>query len=155
MGAEATFDYRSPTAAADIKTYTRGGLRYVLDIITDTASQAICHSAIGRMGGIYAALEAPSEALNSRPRTVKVDFVVGLCALGREVALSGDYYRPADPANRLQASQLFDQVQPLVVDGTIKPHPHRVVGKGYDGVLKGIALLEKGVSGERLVVLMD
>ncbi|RYP71907.1 hypothetical protein DL771_004510 [Monosporascus sp. 5C6A] len=152
IGAEAAFDYRSPACTADIKAYTRGCLRYVLDIITDTTSQAICHSVLGRAGGIYSSLESPSEALNTRPRTVKVDFVVGPCALGREVALSGDYYRPADPACRLLAGQLFDEVQPLVEDGTITPHPHRVIGKGYQSVLKGIELLEKGVSGERLVV---
>ncbi|KAI1820160.1 hypothetical protein F4861DRAFT_533906 [Xylaria intraflava] len=154
-GAEATFDYHSESCAADIKAYTSGRLRYVLDVITDTTSQVICHAAFGRGGGIYAALESPLEALHTRPRTVKVDFVVGLCALGREIALSGDYKRAADPSSRLRAGQLFDEVQPLVEDGSIVPHPHRVIGKGYQSVLKGIRLLEQGVSGERLVVLIE
>jgi hypothetical protein len=106
------------------------------------------------VGGLYAALESPSEAFNTRPRTVKVDFVVGLCGLGREVAISDDYYRPADPGLRQRAGQLFNEMQPFVEDGRLVPHPHRVIGEGYENVLKGIEMLEKGVSGERLVVLI-
>jgi len=153
-GAEAVFDYHSPKCGAEIKAYTRGGVGYVIDTITDGRSQAICHSALGRAGGLYAALESPSEAFNTRPRTVKVEFVVGLCSLGREVAISDDYYRPADPRLRQRASQLFDEMQPFVEKGRLEPHPHRVIGHGYENVLKGIDMLEGGVSGERLVVLI-
>ncbi|KAL3420416.1 zinc-binding dehydrogenase family [Phlyctema vagabunda] len=154
-GADAYFDYHSPTCTADIKAYTRGGLSYVIDVITDATSQTICHSALGRAGGIYAALERPLEVLNKRRRTVRVDFVVGWCALGREVVLTTDYSRPADPKLRDRAARLFREMQAFVEDGRLRPHPHRVVGSGYDNVLKGLKLLEKGVSGERLVVLIE
>ncbi|KAL4894204.1 GroES-like protein [Aspergillus ambiguus] len=151
-GAEAVFDYRSPTCAADIKAYTHGSLRYVLDIITDATSQAICHGAMGRTGGIYTALEAPSDALNPRKRTVKMDFVVGLCALGTEVALGGDYYRPANKEARLEVGQFFDEMQKFVDEGKIVPHPHRVLSGGYQDILDGIVALREGrTSGEKLV----
>ena len=103
---------------------------------------------------MYAARESPTPALNTRPRTVRVEFVVGLCTLGREVSLPGDYYRAPDAASRALAARLFREVQPLVEDGTIVAHPFRIVGEGYDGVLDAIQRLRQGVSGERLVVLL-
>ena len=151
-GAEAAFDYHSSTCAADIKSYTRGSLRYVLDIITDATSQGICHGAMGRAGGIYTALEAPSDSLNLRKRTVRMDFVVGLCALGTEVALGGDYYRPAAKEARRKVGQFFDEMQEFVDEGKIVPHPHRVLSDGYQGILQGIEALRQGkASGEKLV----
>ncbi|GAB1212293.1 hypothetical protein ATERTT37_001431 [Aspergillus terreus] len=123
-GAEAIFDYHSPTCAADIKAYTRSSLRYVLDIITDATSQAICHGAMGRTGGIYTALEAPSEALNPRKRT----------EARRNVGL------------------FFDEMQEFVNSGKIVPHPHRVLSDGYHGILRGMVALREGkTSGEKLV----
>ncbi|GKZ85689.1 hypothetical protein AnigIFM56816_011660 [Aspergillus niger] len=151
-GAEAVFDYHAPTCAADIRAYTRSSLHYVLDIITDATSQAICHGAMGRTGGRYTALEAPSEALNPRKRTVKMEFVVGLCALGTEVALEGDYYRPANKEARRKVGLFFDEMQELVNAGNIVPHPHRVLSDGYHGILQGIVALREGkTSGEKLV----
>ena len=155
-GAEAAFDYHSPTCAADIKAYTRQSLSYVLDIITDAKSQAVCYAALCRGGGVYTALEAPGEAFNTRKRTVKVDFVVGLCALGGEVALPGEYYRPADPTSREHAGEFFDEMQTMVEEGKIRPHPHRMLSPTWHGVLKGIEESEKGkISGERLVALVE
>ena len=151
-GAEAVFDYHSATCAADIKTYTRSSLGHVLDIITDISSQAICHGAMGRLGGKYTALEAPSNALNPRKRTVRTDFVIGLCALGTEVALEGEYHRQADKEARRHVGQFFDEMQEFVDAGKVMPHPHRLLKEGYENILKGIEDLRQGkISGEKLV----
>lgn len=151
-GAEAVFDYHSPSCAADIKAYTRSSLGHVLDIITDATSQVICHEAMGRAGGIYTALEAPSDEFNPRKRTVRKDFVIGLCALGIEVALGGDYHRKADKEARRRVGQFFDEMQEFVDEGKVMPHPHRLLEEGYQDILKGIEDLRKGkISGEKLV----
>ncbi|KUM58244.1 hypothetical protein ACN42_g8916 [Penicillium freii] len=151
-GAEAVFDYHSATCAADIKAYTRSSLGHVLDIITDTSSQAICHGAMGRLGGRYTALEAPSDVLNPRKRTVRMDFVIGLCALGTEVALQGEYYRQADKEARRHVGQFFDEMQVFVDEGKLIPHPHRLLQEGYQNILKGIEdLRQRKISGEKLV----
>jgi len=77
-----------------------------------------------------------------------------MCALGREVALDGEYYQPTDPVCRQRAGQLFDETQSLMENGTITPHPHRMIGNGYQSVLKRIELLAKRVLGERLIVFI-
>jgi len=51
FGADAVFDYRSPSCIASIKENTRGNLKYVLDCISEPETTAFCYSCIGRAGG--------------------------------------------------------------------------------------------------------
>ena len=62
FGAEAVFDYRSPSCGADIKKYTKNGLGYAIDCITEESSMKICYAAIGRAGGRYIGMD-PLEKL--------------------------------------------------------------------------------------------
>ena len=147
----------SPTCAADIKKYTSGRLARVLDVITDTRSQTICGDAFARAGGIYAVLELPSEFLPiAKRRTIKTEFVVGLAASGKEIALDDGYERSADPMLRARAAQLFDVVQQLLDAKKFRPHPPRVIRGGFDGILQGLQILRSGgTSGEKLVSFID
>jgi NADPH:quinone reductase-like Zn-dependent oxidoreductase len=154
-GAEQVFDYHSDTCAADIKAYTKGRLRHVLDIITDVPSQLICYETFSRVGGKYTCLERPTEVIHLR-RTVKKEMIVGLAASGKEIALADGYERPANPRLRTESMKFFKTVQRLLDEGQFKPHPARVVPGCFKGILKGLEILrEKGTSGEKLVVFVD
>lgn len=158
FGAAAAFDYRSPTCADDIRNYTSRSLTRVLDVITDARSQLLCGNVFGRAGGMYAVLELPDpESPVAKRRTVKTTFVVGLAAIGKEVALSGGYERPADDRVRAQAAHDFAVVQRLLDQDKVKAHPTRVIPKGgFSGILEGIDTLREGrTSGEKLVVFLD
>lgn len=154
-GAEEAFDYHSEACAADIKTYTKGRLRHVLDIITDVPSQVICYETFGRVGGKYTCLEKPSEELHLRP-TVKKEMIVGLAASGKEIALADGYERPASPRLRAESAHFFQSVQRLLDQGRFKPHPVRLLPGRFAGILEGLEILRsKKTSGEKLVVLID
>lgn len=155
FGAEKVFDYHSPTCADDIKAYTSGNLRNVLDIITDAASQRICYASFGRLGGRYTCLELPSEALHTR-KTVKKEMIVGLAASGKQIALADGYERDANPEYRTLVAAWFRTIQRFLDAGKIKAHPLKVLPGGFEGILEGLKVLEnKGTSGEKLVVFVD
>lgn len=55
--ANAVFDYRFKTCAADIRAYTKNKLRKVIDPFGEATTTSLCYEAIGRTGGIYCSLE--------------------------------------------------------------------------------------------------
>ncbi|PNY23298.1 Zinc-binding dehydrogenase family [Tolypocladium capitatum] len=156
-GAEKVFDHRSPTCVADIKDYTRGTLRYVLDIITDARSVAVCEAVIGRGGGRYVGLEAlPEDVLAGkgvRSRSVKWNWVLGISLVGRGEALEEPYRFEFNQERRDWGENWFRHLVQDVVDrGLIKPHPPSVRPGGLASVPEGVQMLEKGqVRGEKLV----
>ncbi|KAI1100049.1 GroES-like protein [Jackrogersella minutella] len=153
-GAEKAFNYNSPNCSADIKSYTKGRLNRVLDIIANPASIKLCYEAMGRLGGTYVGLEL---LLETPPRQlVKASWVMGQTIFGKELQLSGGYERPAIPAHRDLGKKWFAEVQELWHKNAIKSHPVNVgPEKGLDAVLKGIDLLRRGaVAREKLVYFL-
>ncbi|KAF2193880.1 zinc binding enoyl reductase [Zopfia rhizophila CBS 207.26] len=158
FGAAAAFDYRSPTCADDIRSFTGRTLSHVLDVITDARSQMLCGNVFGRGGGMYAVLELPDpESPVAKRRTVKTEFVVGLAAIGKEVALSGGYERPADHRVQARSAHDFAVVQRLLDEDKVRAHPAKVISPGgFSGILEGIKILrDGGTSGEKLVVFLE
>lgn len=154
-GADAVFDYNNKSCGEEIKAYTKNALKHVLDVITDGTSQIICHKALGRSGGVYTALELPSDEMNTRKRTVKLDMVVGLCALGKEVALAEGYEREANPLWREHVGDFFGKMQPFIDSGSLRPHPQKRLQDGFEGILKGVDMLRnRQTSGEKLIVFL-
>lgn len=159
-GAEAAFDYRSPTCAADIKARTRGGLRYALDIISDTRSVATCEAAIGRGGGRYVGLEALPDDVTSgktglRTRSVRWTWVLGVSLIGRGEALEEPYRFGFSQERRDWGAHWFKEVQQLVDGGYLKPHPPRVMKGGLAAIPQGVRMIEQGqVKGEKLVYMI-
>lgn len=152
-GAEAAFDYRSPTCAEDIKAYTKNSLKYVVDTIAESQTLKLCYAAIGRTGGKYTGLEYVDKnaALKLR-KVVKPDWVLGISLTGGKIALPGDYGSEADPKRKVFAKKWFETMQRLLDEGTVKSHPVRVMGGGFQGILEGLEMLRrKEVSGEKLV----
>ncbi|KAF0321653.1 zinc-binding dehydrogenase family [Colletotrichum asianum] len=156
-GAEHTFDYNSVSCAADIRSYTKSTLHYVLDTIVDPKSIVVADKAMGRSGGRYAGLEAlPEDVLDgtgSTRKTIKWTYVMGTSMIGREEGLTGPYYSKPRPEKRAFGKWWFRTVvQELMDKGLLKPHPVRMMDGGLDAIPKGVKLLqEKAVRGEKLV----
>ena len=152
-GADAVFDYRSPTCAADIRAHTRNRLRRVIDPFGEVATTALCHEAIGRAGGAYCALEQYEETLCTR-RTVRHQLVMGPAILGRGVLLPEPYGAAPDPELHEWSKGFYRGLQGLIDGGRLKPLPVRVLEPaGFETVLDGLEMLKgKQVSGSKLVV---
>lgn len=152
-GADAVFDYRSCTCAADIKAYTRNKLKRVIDPFGEIATTSLCYEAIGRAGGVYCALEQYQESLCTR-QTVRHQLVMGPAILGRGVLLPEPYGVKADTELHEWSKKFYQSLQTLIDEGRLKPLPIKVLEpSGFDTVLVGLELLKaKQVSGQKLIV---
>ncbi|KAI1177828.1 putative zinc-binding dehydrogenase family oxidoreductase [Nemania sp. FL0916] len=156
LGAEKAFDYKSPTCAQDIKTYTSDKLKYVMDIIAEVRTLKLCYEAIGRAGGRYVGFELIPEELASLRKTVKASWVLGIRMTGDEIALGKGYGYPASEELYHWGRDLSRRVGEWIRDGKIKAHPQTVHLEGLDGIIEGIEQLRrKEVSGTKLVYVID
>ncbi|KAF1963890.1 GroES-like protein [Bimuria novae-zelandiae CBS 107.79] len=78
-GADHVFDYSDPETPSAIRKLTAGALSFVLNCISDHHSIAVCHGAIGRLGGRLITLEVPPEPRSGekRRKAVKQFFIDG------------------------------------------------------------------------------
>lgn len=154
-GAEAVFDYQSPTCTSEIKTYTKNSLKYVLDCISEPETMQFCYACIGRVGGKYTALEPYPEFLHTRSN-VKPDWVLGPTLLGKDIGWIAPFGRPGDADVKKFAVKLFKTAQTLLDKGLLKAHPLQPMPGGLQGVLDGMDLLrKKQISGKKLVYRLD
>jgi NADPH:quinone reductase-like Zn-dependent oxidoreductase len=152
-GAEAVFDYNSPTCAEEIRSYTKNILCYALDIVGTASSMSKCYSAIGRAGGNYTSLERFDQEMATKlRRAVKADFALGLSMTGEKMEMGGGYGAEAMPHRRELAARWFASLQKQVDAGRIRSHPPRELDGGLQGVMGGLDELRRGaVSGQKLV----
>lgn len=152
FGADATFDYNSPTCAAEIRKHTRNSLKYALDCISEVDTMTLCYDCLGRTGGKYTRLEPYPEVLHRRKNTVTPDWVLGPTMHGKPITWPPPFERDADDGVRDFARGWFATAQRLLDQGKLRPHPVRVL-EGWGAILEGLDMLErKQVSGEKLVV---
>ncbi|RYP45623.1 hypothetical protein DL768_008060 [Monosporascus sp. mg162] len=154
-GAEKTFDYDSTACYTEIKEYTKGRLRHIIDIISDAASINLCYHAMGRLGGVYVGLELLPDQRPTR-RLIKPAWVMGQTVFGKELQLAGGYERPPMPNHRTLAKRWFAEVQEIWEKGAIRPHPVKIGQKrGLGAVLEGVDLMRRrAVTGEKLVYFL-
>ncbi|KAK8147938.1 hypothetical protein G3M48_000680 [Beauveria asiatica] len=95
-GAVAAFDYHDPDCAGQIRAYTKNGLRYALDCISNVQSMQICYRAIRRSGGRYTSLDPYPTAIAATRKMVKADWVVGPIMLGHDIDWPAPHGRKAD-----------------------------------------------------------
>lgn len=75
--------------------------------------------------------------------------------MGKELALDGEYKRPASRAKRDLAARMFVIFQRLLDEKKLKTHPVEILGQGLENVIGGLKRLKSGtVSGKKLVVLL-
>ena len=149
------FDYKSPTCAQDIKKLTRNSLKYAIDPFAELKTITICNESIGRVGGRYTALEL-FHGDPPRVKTIKTDLVMGPTILGAGVDAgeeSSDYAKGADPELRQWGIGFYQSIQRLVDGKMLRAHPVRVLEGRFEGILRGLNMLERReVSGQKLVV---
>ncbi|KAF5857796.1 hypothetical protein ETB97_005248 [Aspergillus alliaceus] len=156
FGAEKVFNYRSPDCAKEIRAYTRNGLAYALDCVSESDSAQLCYGAIGRAGGRYCGVEPVRQAVAAARPTVRASWVMVLTMFGGRVALDGEYAREASAADRALSAKIFAAIQTLLDNGRIKSHPVRVLADSRAGVIQGVDIIRTGaISGQKLVVRVD
>lgn len=155
LGADAVFDYKSPTCAADIKQLTKNRLTYAWDCTGDGAGicgQAMSDCEPGTYGTI---MPADYELLSAtNPQVHGQEFIRGYDTMGESYYWLGQ--TPVTPnLEEMQFYQSFLKLtQSLLQNGSIKPLPAAVNknGSGLEGVLKGLEEMREGhVSGEKLI----
>lgn len=154
-GAIGTAAYTSLSCVETIQSLARGQpIRHALDCITDGESAAICFRALSRFGGRYACLEECHASWRTR-RAVKVKEVMGFEILGVRVFL-GDhnvYTREASEEMFVIGRQWAIEMQRLLHNKLIKTHPIREISGKWDGIVRGLEMLQRGeIRGEKLVV---
>lgn len=154
LGADAVFDYKSPTCAADIKAFTNNKLRYSWDCTGYGAE--LCAAAMSDTDqGFYGTI-IPVDAEILRKTNPKVEgpfHTVGYDMFGE------DYYFAGKPAAAKPdefefAVEFIKQAEELLAKGIIKPIKTSVnsTGEGLEGALKGLDELRNDrVSGTKLV----
>lgn len=153
-GAEAAFDYKSPTCAEDIRKYTNNELEYAVDCITQESSMKICYGAIGRAGGYYTALDPFPQHLHNR-KVVKPDWILATRIAGMPCHWPAPYASEANPDFLAWSAPLYEQIQRVLDEGKIRPHPVVASSGGFEALLEGVGKLRrKEISAQKLVYLL-
>ncbi|CAP62327.1 uncharacterized protein PODANS_0_210 [Podospora anserina S mat+] len=156
-GAAGTASYLSASVVEDARQATGNGIqiRHALDCITNAESYAACMGAIARRGGRYVCLEALDASWPGGRKAVKVGVVMAFETTGYSVdyGAGSTYTRPARVESYKLGVEAAAEMQALIDDGRVVPHPVRELKGGWDGILKGLDMLRGAkVSGEKLVV---
>lgn len=158
LGAEKTFDYRSPTCGADINAYTSNSLLYAWDTISLPDSAAICAAALASPAPAGKELKYGSILPVKTPGGREDIQVVGtlMYTIFNEPFTKGGKETPASPEDFESAKRVFELTEKLLAEGKLKPHPEAVGEGGLRGVLKGMKdLQEDKVSGQKLVYRVE
>ncbi|OPB44508.1 zinc-binding dehydrogenase family [Trichoderma guizhouense] len=157
-GAHATAAYTSPTCDQDIKEALAEigitePIRHAIDCITTRESAKLCFTALHRMGGRYACLEGLPAEWRTR-RAVHVKEVMAFEGHGRDMIVNDPTYsRTASPVLFELCKRWTAEVQSLVDTDRLKSHPVREVKGEWEGIINGLATLQKGgVRGEKLAI---
>ena len=143
---------RDPEHGKQIRKDTNSQLALVLDCVsTDDTAQA-CAEAIGTAGGKYVNL------LDSKcPREdVQSIFFLGYSVSGESYIFEGEHYE-ADREFLVHGVEFAKTVEKVWKEGKFVPHPQRVEGRGFNGILEsGLQVMRDGkYSAEKLVYLVD
>lgn len=157
-GASAVFNYAATDVSAQIKTYTVGKLKYVLDCISSTESASTCYQSIQRPGGRYVSLERipPAELLVKR-KAVRATFVLAAETMNESIELGKEGYdRPANKEKYTLAVRHLKMLQNLINNSKLRAHPAKILPGGLEEVVEGLQILAaNGVSGKKLVALVE
>jgi NADPH:quinone reductase-like Zn-dependent oxidoreductase len=157
LGADAVFDYHSPSCALDIKEYTQNQLRHSWDCVG--TGNEICAKAMSTTEKCFYSTINPltlKEMMAMRRANPKLDspkVTMGYDACGDPYIMSGKIV-PAKPDEMKYAIEFLEISRELLTKGVVKPIHVSVnqTGSGLEGALKGLDELRAGrVSGSKLV----
>ncbi|OOQ89641.1 hypothetical protein PEBR_07325 [Penicillium brasilianum] len=128
-------------------------IRHAIDCITTRESVKLCFTTLHRMGSRYSCLEGPPAEWHTR-RAVHVKEILAFEGHGRDMIVDGPTYsRTASPALFELCKRWTAEVQNLVDAGRLKFHPVREIKGDWEGIISGLATLQKGgVRGEKLAI---
>lgn len=157
LGADAVFDYKSPTCASEIKEYTKNKLHVAWDCMGTGAP--ICAAAMSDTEpGIYGTINPISpedEKLleDSYPNIDNRGFILGYDAFGETYTFIGKTVRGSPEALKF-ATMFYELSELLLSEGVIKPIKPTINkgGSGLEAALNGLDELRGGkISGTKLV----
>lgn len=153
LGAEAVFDYRSPTVVEDIRRVTGGTLAYgglceIEGTVEQLRNPALALRDEGGMLSAISVYKAPDLGLD---KPVKIDECFGYTLSGKEVVTP--FPLPAQPEHyEIACKRLIPLVQSILEQKKVELVPVRVYG-GLESTQAGLTELREGkATGERLVV---
>jgi NADPH:quinone reductase-like Zn-dependent oxidoreductase len=154
LGADKVFDYRSPTCAEEIRSYTKDSLKYVFDCISEGDSTKISVESIGPAGGVYSTLlPIDNQKVTAINAKVEMKMTLGYTVVGESFKFGPSDW-PAKPEDFEFGKMFWELSRGLLAEGKLKVHRPSVNehGKGLEGVLKGLQYMREGkVSGKKLV----
>jgi NADPH:quinone reductase-like Zn-dependent oxidoreductase len=154
LGADAVFDYNSPTCSKEILEYTNDKLAHVFDCISEGESTKVSVEAMGTQGGTYTTLlPVPIKTVQDINENVQMGYTLAYTVVGEAFKI-GPKDVPAKPQDFEFGKMFWELARQLLAEGKVKVHRISVneTGKGLEGVLKGIELMRQGkVSGRKLV----
>lgn len=154
LGADATFDYNSPTCSADIKEYSKGNIAHAFDCISEGESTKITVEAMSSNGGAYSTLlPVPAEKVAEFNSKVQYKTTLGYTVVGEAFSF-GPNKVPAKPEDFEFGKMFWALARDLLAEDKIKVHKPSInkYGKGLDGAIEGMQAMKDGkVSGEKLV----
>jgi len=154
LGADAAFDYSTPTCSQEINTWSQNSIHHAFDCISEGQSPSITIPAMSSSGGIYSTL-LPIPESDVRKLNSKVDYrtTLGYSVVG-EYFRFGPQERKASPEDFEFGKMFWELSRGLFKEGKVRVHKVSLdkYGKGFEGVLKGLDAMRAGkVSGEKLV----
>lgn len=156
LGADAVFDYNSPTVGADIRAHTGNKLYHAFDCIAEGNSAQICADALSADSSAKKPVYSALLYLEMPRKDVEAKYTLGYTIFGEEV---NKPFMPATlPASREDydfGCMFWRLSEQLLAQGKFKVHTPDVRGGGLEGVLEGLEELKQGkVSGKKLVYKM-
>lgn len=148
LGADAVFDYRSPSLVKDVKALGKE-IRRSLDCYSEGNSSATAAACMA--GGRLVRTLPPSMMSGSVPKEIETDWILSYTALGKPFWFLLKYYsaRPEDYKN---AHTYLQELTKLLEQGKFVPVPHRLMSGGLSGIQAGFNEMQAGkVRGEKLV----
>ncbi|KAJ4158234.1 uncharacterized protein LMH87_008767 [Akanthomyces muscarius] len=145
-GADDVFDYKSPTAAADIRA-AYPNLKQAFDGISEKGTTEFCASILQPGGTVIVLLPAKAAEIDG----VKIQHILAYTLFGREFHIlppKGPKY-PASAEDRAVLAHFY-ALLPKVI-GELEPIPIKELAGGLENLGEGLSLLREGkVSGTKL-----
>ncbi|KAL2841752.1 chaperonin 10-like protein [Aspergillus pseudoustus] len=152
LGAEAVYDYKSPTVGSDIRTYTNNNLKLAWDCVG--GAEGIISNALSSDGGKYASIlpVKKDEVLAINPNVDGPYSTLAYTIFGEPAFRYTEY--PAQPEDFEFGKKFWDVARQLLEEGKLKA-PRTFInrgGSGFEGIFKGLEELKANkVSGGKLV----
>lgn len=154
LGADAVFDYSSPSCATDIKAYTGGQMTLAWDCQSSEESALLCAMALSdtQPCKIGTLMDVPGENIKKVNPMVEIQSSLYYTVFGEPFTFINE--QPPVVGDFEFGKSFWELSKTLLENGKVKPVriTKNLGGSGLHGVLEGLRYLKEGkVSGGKLV----